>query len=93
MARKNNPMNAFAITTLAPQDGERILEIGFGPGTALAMLGRQAPGCPLAGLDPSPLMVRAATRRLAALSPAPDLRQGTADALPGPRATSTPCWP
>jgi SAM-dependent methyltransferase len=84
MARKNSPMNAFAIAALAPQDGERILEIGFGPGTALAMLGRQAPGSALAGLDPSALMVRAAARRLGALRPGPDLRQGTADALPWP---------
>lgn len=84
MARKNSPLNTFAVATLAPQDAEHILEIGFGPGTALAMLRRQAPGCALAGLDPSPLMVRAASRRLATRLPRPDLHQGTADALPWP---------
>ena len=53
---------------LRPAPGERIVDIGCGPGTtAIQMAGRVSPDGEVVGLDISPAMVAAAVRRAAAL--------------------------
>lgn len=81
---------ALLMLGLAP--GERVLELGFGPGAMLPALIRATGGAgpaeggpPLVhGLDLSPVMVRVAGERLraAGLSQAADLRAGNAGHLP-----------
>jgi SAM-dependent methyltransferase len=84
MERLNAVQNRATVEALAPPDGGSVLEIGFGPGHALAMLSRARPLKLLAGVDHSELMLKTARRRLerrrgdAAL----DLRLGDAAALP-----------
>lgn len=54
-------VNDVALEILKPAPGERICEIGFGPGRTLALLA--AAGAEVIGLDVSPDMVRIAGRR------------------------------
>jgi SAM-dependent methyltransferase len=57
-----------AMDALRLQPGERVLDIGCGPGTtAIEMAARVAPAGEVVGLDISPAMVAAATRRAAAV--------------------------
>jgi SAM-dependent methyltransferase len=84
MAVTNTPLVRAVIAEVAAVDGEHILDIGFGPGVSLVLLARAAPGAVVAGIDPSPVMLGMARRRTARLAGKPDLRQGTASALPWP---------
>ncbi|MDL5361023.1 class I SAM-dependent methyltransferase [Halalkalicoccus sp. NIPERK01] len=83
-------MNAETIervTALADLDaGDRVLEVGFGPGVGIETLARAVLDGSVAGVDASPEMVEQARRRNAALIEAGrvDLRQGTAEDLPFP---------
>jgi SAM-dependent methyltransferase len=54
-------VNDTAVELLAPSHGERILEVGFGPGRALGRI--VATGATVIGVETSPSMLRAATRR------------------------------
>lgn len=67
MARKNMPLNRFALELLGPLPGERVLEIGFGPGVALGMLA-EAVGSQgrVSGVEVSGLMLSQAMARNAA---------------------------
>lgn len=70
---------------LGVRDGERVLEIGHGPGTALVALARAVgPEGSVTGLDLSPRMHDLAAARLAAegLADRAELRVGSATALP-----------
>jgi ubiquinone/menaquinone biosynthesis C-methylase UbiE len=92
MAVTNTPLVQTVTAAVAAADGEHILDIGFGPGASLVLLARAAPAVTVAGIDPSPVMVRMAHRRTARLITQPDLRQGTAAALPWPdRAFDAVC--
>jgi ubiquinone/menaquinone biosynthesis C-methylase UbiE len=84
MGRMNRPAAAWAAELVGPQEHEHVLEIGFGPGVAVEVLAGAAPGVRVAGIDPSDVMHRQATRRNAAAiaRQAVDLRQGSADDLP-----------
>ncbi len=59
----NHDINAFTVDLLEVETRDRVLEIGYGPGTALALLGRQASAGLIAGVDPSAEMARQARRR------------------------------
>ncbi len=59
----NAGMNQAAVEVLAPQPNDRILEIGFGPGDAIARLARQINTGLIAGVDHSQTMVVQASRR------------------------------
>jgi SAM-dependent methyltransferase len=84
MAVINTPLVTMVTTAVAATDGERILDIGFGPGVSLVLLARAAPTATVAGIDPSPVMAAMARRRTAGLAGQPDIRQGTAASLPWP---------
>jgi ubiquinone/menaquinone biosynthesis C-methylase UbiE len=84
MSRDDRP-HQEAADLLAARPGAAVCEIGFGPGQLLAVLARRDPQVRLSGVDPSPIMLAQARRRLqAAHLPAhlADLRLGAAQALP-----------
>lgn len=66
MALANTQPNRLALAALDAQPGDKVLELGFGPGAALAELqsavGTQA-GAGVVGLDPSQVMLGQAKRR------------------------------
>ena len=82
MARTNVQNNEWAIAALDVQAGDHVLEIGFGPGTAIRRLAEKARF--VAGVDPSEVMVRQARarNRRAIAEGRVELRQGSVSALP-----------
>ncbi len=75
-----------ALAELTPQD--HALEIGCGPGAALAAAAAEVDATRLAAVDPTPGFVERAARRV----PGVDVRLGTAEALPFPSGTFTVAW-
>ena len=63
MAAKNASMSRLTVELLNVQPDDRVLEIGFGPGTLIHMLAKQAANGFVAGIDVSALMVKQASRR------------------------------
>src|SRR5215211_408199 len=59
----NRRRNVWAVSLLDVQRDDRVLEIGFGPGIAIAELSRIATDGYVCGLDHSEVMVRQAARR------------------------------
>src|SRR5262245_57524561 len=87
MAVKNAKRSRWVIERLAPQAGERVLEVGFGPGVDVArVLSAVSETGHVAGVDISSTMVNAATsrNRSAVSRGRADLRQGTIAELPFP---------
>jgi ubiquinone/menaquinone biosynthesis C-methylase UbiE len=64
--RSNRQRNRWAVSLLDVQPTDRVLEIGFGPGVAIAELARRATRGKVYGVDRSEVMVRQAGRRNAA---------------------------
>jgi SAM-dependent methyltransferase len=64
MARRpsNRQRNRWVVSLLGVQPADRVLEIGFGPGVAIAELARAGAG-QVYGIDHSAVMLRQATRR------------------------------
>jgi SAM-dependent methyltransferase len=75
--------NRWVVSLLDVQPSDRILEVGFGPGIAIAALSALTPNGVVFGVDHSDVMVRVATRRNAAAvrSGRVDLRCAASDAL------------
>jgi SAM-dependent methyltransferase len=75
-------VNDTAVALLAPAPGERVAEIGFGPGRTLARLA--AAGAEVVGVEVSTVMMAAATRRNAASIATGHMRlhHGDGDGLP-----------
>ena len=63
MTAVNATPNRLAVDALDPSAGERILELGFGPGHGVARIAATNPDAQIYGLDQSAVMVRQATRR------------------------------
>jgi len=63
MGAWNRDINELTVAQLEAGPRDRVLEIGYGPGTALALLGKQASEGFVAGVDPSVEMARQARRR------------------------------
>jgi len=63
MAEWNAPANAFVIDCLDIQPADHVLEIGFGPGEALAEVARLTPQGFVAGIDHSETMMKMAEER------------------------------
>jgi ubiquinone/menaquinone biosynthesis C-methylase UbiE len=84
LARGNRPFAEEVVTLLGVEPAQRVLEIGFGPGVAIALLAQAAPGVRIAGIDVSTEMVEQARARNAAAirAGAVDLRHGTVERLP-----------
>jgi arsenite methyltransferase len=86
MAAVNADMERAAIRNLHLEGNERVLEIGFGPGVGVRHAIRRLPWGFVAGVDPSAVMVRQASRRVRRYmrSGLVDLRLGDASELPWP---------
>lgn len=84
MARQHIPENEWTVSLLDPQPGDHILEVGFGPGFAIECVARHVTQGRVAGVDFSPTMVAAASRRnrKAIASGVVDLHDGDAASLP-----------
>lgn len=59
----NIERNRWTVDLLNIQESDHVLEIGFGPGLSIAHAARLAPKGHIVGLDHSPLMLAAASRR------------------------------
>jgi ubiquinone/menaquinone biosynthesis C-methylase UbiE len=86
MAKETAAPNRRAIEALGVLQGDRILDVGCGPGTALTELAAAAPAGHVAGIDPSPLMIKVAQRRNMPLvhSGRVSVTEASATALPFP---------
>ena len=84
LARGNRPLAEEFVAFLDVQPTDRILEIGFGPGVAIELLAKAAPGARVAGIDVSQEMVEQARAHNAAAirAGAVDLRHGTVERMP-----------
>src|SRR5262249_4919685 len=89
MARTNRDCAAWVTGLLEIKPNDAGLQIGFGPGAGIALLVERTPAGHIAGVDPSPEMLRQATaRNAAAISGGRvELRRASADALPFADAT------
>src|SRR4051812_642204 len=78
----NRRRNAWAVELLDVRPADRVLEIGFGPGRAIAALARRSEH--VYGIDRSEVMLRQASRRNAASlrSGRVMLRRGSVEELP-----------
>lgn len=92
-ARLMEKMNAASyeavLDAVRPAPGQAVLEIGFGTGDFLLRAAKRMDAGHLAGVDPAPLMVRMARRKLGALNAAftTDLREADASRLDWPDKT------
>jgi ubiquinone/menaquinone biosynthesis C-methylase UbiE len=59
----NVQRNEWIVEQLALRPGDHVLEVGFGPGIAIAALARTAHEGRVHGVDSSPVMLRQASRR------------------------------
>jgi len=84
MARGNRVAAETVIDLLKLRASDRVLEIGFGPGVAIALLAARVRDGAIAGIDPSEAMLAQARARNAAAVAAGkvDLRLGEAAHLP-----------
>ena len=81
----------WVVELLDVRPHDRVLEVGFGPGLAVALIAERATSGLVAGVDPSDVMVRQAARRnRAAIGQGRvELRPGTVSTLPYPDAHFT----
>ncbi|WP_214402833.1 class I SAM-dependent methyltransferase [Pseudonocardia lacus] len=80
----NRERNRWVVTLLDVRPTDRVLEVGFGPGIAIAELARRVDRGQVLGVDHSAVMVRQATRRNSAAvrDGRVVLRQAAVDRLP-----------
>jgi ubiquinone/menaquinone biosynthesis C-methylase UbiE len=80
----NRERNRRTVELLQIRDGDRVLEIGFGPGLAIEMAARLARNGKVVGVDHSEIMLRQASRRNRAAIAAGrvQLHLGSASSLP-----------
>ncbi len=58
MALENRERNKWAVEIMNIRENERVLEIGFGPGVALAEIAKKVKDGFIAGIDPSDVMLK-----------------------------------
>lgn len=84
MGRMGEAHNRWAVSKLDVAPGDRVLEIGSGPGVGVRLMAERATAGCVVGIDPSPVMLRQARKRNAALIRAGrvELLEGSVSALP-----------
>jgi SAM-dependent methyltransferase len=80
MGRYSEPLAPGFADLAGIASGQRVLDVGAGPGALSAELARRVGQTDVAAIDPSPPFVAALEARL----PGADVRRGTAEALPHP---------
>ena len=63
MDRRNRKFYQRIIAELDIKKGDKVFEIGYGPGLGVHLIAKSQPGCFIDGIDFSELMVRMATKR------------------------------
>lgn len=63
MNARNRKFYLRIISEMRIQNGDRVYEIGFGPGIGIQMIADSITGCTISGIDFSELMVKMATKR------------------------------
>lgn len=79
---REHAWKSVIVEEVAPQAGERILDLGCGTGTLAMMLKQACPGAELVGLDADPVMLGRAKRKAAATGIAIDWIEAFADDPP-----------
>lgn len=87
MEKRNSEAEEEAVDTLDPSPSDSVLAIGFGPGVGIAELAGRLPRGRVGGIDPSPLMVKRARRRVRAAADRVRLERAYADRIPWPDAS------
>jgi len=84
MARAGRQNNEWAVSKLAVQPRDAVLEIGFGPGVAIQRLAEMATQGFIAGVDPSDVMVGQAQKRnrKALMTGRVELKRSSVSSLP-----------
>jgi SAM-dependent methyltransferase len=77
---------AALVEQIAPQPGQRILDLGCGAGTLAVLVKTGAPAAEVVGFDPDPQVLERARRKAEAAGLAISWRQGFADELDQARA-------
>lgn len=78
LIRNTKTEQADVFDALGLERGERVLEVGHGPGPLLAKIAAAGAG-QVCGVDPSETMVEMARKRLGKVTADADIRQGTAE--------------
>ena len=78
MGRYSDPLGARFIEQLAPRPGQRVLDVGAGPGALTVLLAAEVGVASVSAIDPSESFVRALRERL----PGIDARNATAESIP-----------
>jgi SAM-dependent methyltransferase len=80
----NRERNRWVVSLLEIEPGDRVLEVGFGPGLAMEAIARLAVDGYVCGIDHSEVMLKQASKRNsdAERSGRVDLRLGSAESLP-----------
>src|SRR3989344_579651 len=63
MEQRTKPINMFALDCLHIQSTDHVLEIGFGPGLAMAEVAKRTPLGHVSGIDQSEVMLKMATEK------------------------------
>ncbi|MGH2871480.1 MAG: class I SAM-dependent methyltransferase [Solirubrobacteraceae bacterium] len=84
MAVLNSDMERRAVDRLTLASGARLLAVGFGPGIGVIHATNQISDGIIAGVDPSPVMLAQAQRRVRRAGRTADLRLGAVSQLPWP---------
>ena len=63
LAAKNEERSSLAVEKLDPQPGDKVLEIGFGPGVTIQKIFNECEDVFIAGIDVSEVMVKQASNR------------------------------
>src|SRR5436190_19113184 len=94
MSRDDSPHREL-VDLVRPAPGAVACEIGFGPGQLLRLLAMRDPSARLCAIDPSPVILEQARRRLAppGARGRTDLAPGTAGARPAPDGGRSPGVP
>lgn len=87
MEKRNSDAEAEAVATLDPSPSNSVLAIGFGPGVGIRLLAERLPEGQVGGIDPSPYMVKRATRRNRAAADRIRLERAYTAAIPWPDAS------
>jgi SAM-dependent methyltransferase len=80
MGRYSERLAERLLAAVAPRPGQRVLDVGAGPGALTAPLARLLGSAAVAAIEPSPRFVQALQERL----PGVDVRRASAEAIPFP---------
>lgn len=83
MGRYSRPLAALFADAAGVAEGQRVVDVGCGPGALTEELARRAGASAVAAVDPSEPFVEECARR----NPGVDVRQGVAESLPFPDAS------